>query len=149
MTAPAAQKTRAIEEAWELLRQIMIGQRGRMNAIASEFDLAPAQLMALACLEPDAPKPMSGLARTLHCDNSNVTGIIDRLEARGLVRRRPAEHDRRVKMLEVTAEGAELRERIRRRLGAPPEPLARLDEADAVALRDILRRAATGSSRDH
>ena len=36
------------------------------------------------------------------CDNSNVTGIADRLEAAGLVERRPAEHDRRVKTLVLT-----------------------------------------------
>ena len=40
---------------------------------------------------------MSALAGLLMCDNSNVTGIVDRLEALGLVERRPAEHDRRVK----------------------------------------------------
>ena len=40
---------------------------------------------------------MSALAHALHCDNSNVTGIVDRLEAAGLVERRAAEHDRRVK----------------------------------------------------
>ena len=52
---------------------------------------------------------MSALAAALQCDNSNVTGIVDRLEAQGLVERRPAAHDRRVKTLVVTTEGVELR----------------------------------------
>jgi DNA-binding MarR family transcriptional regulator len=131
----------ATEEAWALLTELMMEQRGRMLAIASEFELAPAQIMALKSLEPGWPKPMSELAAALRCDNSNVTGIVDRLEARGLVCRRPGEHDRRVKMLEVTPEGEELRRRLRERLNRPPEPLESLGEDDARALRDILARA--------
>ena len=45
---------------------------------------------------------MSELANALFCDNSNVTGIVDRLEERGLVRREAAEGDRRVKLLVLT-----------------------------------------------
>ena len=118
-----------------------MGQRSRMLAIASEFDLAPAQVMALKSLEPGSPKPMSELATLMRCDNSNVTGIVDRLEARGLVARRPGDRDRRVKMLEVTPEGEELRRQLHDRLSRPPEPLASLGEEDARALRDILARA--------
>lgn len=132
---------RAAQEAWELLTELMKGQRGRMLAIASEFDLAPAQIMALNALEPGSPRPMSELAAAMRCDNSNVTGIVDRLEARGLVERRPGVHDRRVKMLEVTEEGEQLRRRLHERLSRPPEPLASLSDEDARALRDILARA--------
>src|SRR5215212_200087 len=103
-------------EAWALLQELMMGQRGRLFSIAGEFDLAPMQAIALKHLEPGRPIPMSALAGTLRCDNSNVTGIVDRLEARGLVARRPGEQDRRVKMLEVTPEGEELRRRLHERL---------------------------------
>jgi MarR family transcriptional regulator, organic hydroperoxide resistance regulator len=131
-------------EAWTLLQRLMRAQRGRMSAIGQEFGLAPAQVLALGTLEPGRPCPMSELAGALRCDNSNVTGIVDRLEARGLVRRRPAEHDRRIKMLEVTDEGEALRERLRDRLVEPPEALRGLGEEDARALRDLLRRALDG-----
>ncbi len=136
-----AETTTAAQEAWELLSELMLGQRTRMLSIAAEFDLAPAQLMALKVLSPAEPKAMSDLACALRCDNSNVTGIVDRLEARGLVQRRPGEKDRRVKMLEVTPEGEALRARVHDRLRRPPEPLARLSQEDALALRDILARA--------
>jgi DNA-binding MarR family transcriptional regulator len=131
----------AAAEAWELLQRILVGQRGRMAAIAAELDLAPAQMWALHALEPGEPSPMSELAIRLRCDNSNVTGIVDRLEARGLVERRPGTHDRRVKMLTVTPAGEDLRDRVRERLRRPPDALAALDEEDARALRDILLRA--------
>jgi DNA-binding MarR family transcriptional regulator len=113
----------------------------RFMAIASEFDLSPPQVMALRHLDPAEPKPMSELAVALRCDNSNVTGIVDRLEDRGLVERRPAEHDRRVKMLRITERGAEVRAGLSARLAEPPEPLANLSLEDQQALRDIMRRA--------
>ena len=128
-------------EAWELLQEVMMGQRGRLFAIASEFDLAPMQVLALKRLEPGRPCAMSELAGELRCDNSNVTGIVDRLEARGLVARRPGVQDRRVKMLEVTPEGARVRAQLHERLSHPPEPLTRLSDDDARALRDVLARA--------
>ena len=113
----------------------------RFMAIASEFELSPPQVMALRQLDPDEPKPMSELALALRCDNSNVTGIVDRLEDRGLVERRAAAHDRRVKMLSITPRGAEIRAALAARLDEPPEPLAALSLEDQRALRDIMRRA--------
>jgi MarR family transcriptional regulator, organic hydroperoxide resistance regulator len=129
-------------EAWSLMGELFHAYgKTRMLAVASEFDLSPPQVMALRVLEPGEPVPMRELARALHCDNSNVTGIVDRLEDRGLVERRGAVHDRRVKMLTVTPSGAEVREQLERRLSDPPEPLARLSDADQRALRDVMRRA--------
>jgi DNA-binding MarR family transcriptional regulator len=85
---------------------------------------------------------MSELAGLMACDNSNVTGITDRLEDRGLVERRPAAHDRRVKMLALTQDGVALREQLIERLDDnPPEGLTSLPAADQRALRDLLRRA--------
>src|SRR3954449_3676588 len=126
----------AASEAWSLIAELFTSQRTRFLAIASEFELAPAQLGALKALDPDEPVPMRELALALACDNSNVTGIVDRLEARGLVERRAAPHDRRVKMLVVTPAGAEVRARVKQRMEEPPEPLKRLSAEEQVRLRD-------------
>ena len=102
------------------------------------------QSMALMHLRPDEPMTMSAMAHALKCDNSNVTGIVDRLEAVGLVERRAAEHDRRVKTLVITEKGAPRARRGRERASVPPPPLAGLSDEDADALRDILQRALDG-----
>jgi DNA-binding MarR family transcriptional regulator len=137
----AKRRVSPASEAWGLMFRLLQQSKRRFGAIASEFELSPPQVHALRLLDPDEPKPMSELAERLHCDNSNVTGIVDRLEDRGLVERRPAEHDRRVKMLAITPAGADIRARLAERLEVPPEPLARLSADDQRALRDIMRRA--------
>jgi len=131
----------AASEAWSLIAELFTSQRTRFLAIASEFELAPAQLGALKALDPDEPVPMRELALALACDNSNVTGIVDRLEARGLVERRADPNDRRVKMLVVTPEGAALRRRVKERMEEPPEALKHLSPDEQRELRDLLRKA--------
>jgi DNA-binding MarR family transcriptional regulator len=98
-------------------------------------------MLALRSLRPDAPAPMGELAELLRCDSSNVTGIVDRLEERGLVERRGAPHDRRLKMVAVTERGARVRRLLTERLDEPPPELAALTLEDQILLRDVLRRA--------
>ncbi|MHB1539472.1 MAG: MarR family winged helix-turn-helix transcriptional regulator [Solirubrobacteraceae bacterium] len=125
-------------EAWDLSRALFGLHRRRFLIAASEFDLHPAQAGAL--LQLAAPLPMNALATRLACDNSNVTGIIDRLEARGLVRRRLDPEDRRVKHVVLTAAGTRLRGQLLERIGRPPHCFERLSAEELRQLRDILRR---------
>src|SRR3954465_11325893 len=127
-------------QAWSLMHWMMVTNKHRMFAMAQEFDLAPQQMIALRMLGA-GPRKMSELAQALFCDNSNVTGIVDRLEERGLVRREAAEGDRRVKLLVLSKEGERMRVEITRRMAEPPAPIAALSEKDQRALRDILQRA--------
>jgi MarR family transcriptional regulator, organic hydroperoxide resistance regulator len=134
-------------EAWSLMVELSFSaNKPRLMAIGQQYDLSPMQLHALRALEPGVELTMSALAGSLFCDASNVTGIVDRLEDRGLIERRPAAHDRRVKMLAVTDQGARLREDILARLSEPPSWLAGLPRADQRALRDALRKAAGARS---
>jgi DNA-binding MarR family transcriptional regulator len=125
--------------------EIFNAQRKRFMSITQEFELAPQQIQALKVLGQRGPIPMSELAGVLLCDTSNVTGIVDRLEDRGLVVRQPAPHDRRVKLLELTERGAQLGSEVGRRMSQPPPGLSALSAADQRALRDILRRVSDGS----
>src|SRR6266404_1124665 len=99
--------TDAAREAWALMAGLLVPTgKPRFVQIALDLGLAPQQAGALRALAQ--PMPMSDLAAALHCDSSNVTGIVDRLEERRLVRREAAHGDRRVKMVAVTEEGERL-----------------------------------------
>jgi DNA-binding MarR family transcriptional regulator len=130
----------AAEQAWTLLHSLLGQQRRRFLIAASELELHPAQAGTLLQMQPGEPRPMHELAALLACDNSNVTGLIDRLEARGLVRRQPFEHDRRVKHVVLTERGEAVRARLAAHLGRPPAGLDRLSEDEQRQLRDLLRR---------
>ncbi len=127
-------------EAWTLLYELLQRQRSRFFSIAAELGLAPMQAHTLRLLEPETPIAMSEVAEALSCDASNVTGIIDRLESRGLVERRSDPSDRRVRMLIVTGKGARLRQRLVVRLSEAPPEIASLATTDQRALRDVLRK---------
>jgi len=81
---------------------------------------------------------MGRLAETLSCDASNVTGLVDRLETRGLVERRPSADDRRVKVLRLTPAGSRLRAQLLRRMTRESHPLARLSQDQQRTLVRIL-----------
>src|SRR4029077_658579 len=102
-------------DAWPLLVQFLFVHRAHLPPVAAELELSPAQCHVLHLIEPGRPMPMGQLAQTLACDASNVTGLVDRLESRGLVRRRPSASDRRGKVLDFTPPGARPRP-------APPRP---------------------------
>ena len=112
--------------AWQLLMKFFFAQRGHLPSSGAEFDLSPIQCHVLHLIEPGRPLPMSRLAGTLSCDASNVTGLVDRLESRGLVRRQPSPQDRRVKVLHLTPSGARLRAQVLKKVTGGSVPLSRL-----------------------
>ena len=145
--ASEAGRTDPGSEAWSLLHWAMVSNKQRFMAMGREFDLAPQQMIALRFLG-GGPRAMGELAVYLSCDSSNITGITDRLEERGLVKREPDPEDRRVKMLVLTDKGDKLRAKITEALAEPPPFIANLPEKDQIALRDILRRALDAGSKD-
>jgi len=82
---------------------------------------------------------MGRLAATLSCDASNVTGLVDRLESRGLVQRRPSADDRRVKVIHLTTAGSRVRSQLLRRMTGGTRPLSKLSRDQQRTLVEILR----------
>jgi DNA-binding MarR family transcriptional regulator len=128
-------------EAQKFFFELGMVQRMKTGAKLAELGLSFSQAHALRLLDPDEAMPMSALAERLFCDASNVTGIADRLESRGLVRRQSLVGDRRVKALTITPTGMKLREQVMELMSQPPDAIAALSDADQRALRDILARA--------
>jgi DNA-binding MarR family transcriptional regulator len=127
-------------DAWQLLVQFLFAQRAHVPLRAAALQLSSAQCHVLHLIEPGRPIPMRQLAESLACDASNITGLVDRLGSRGLVRRRPSATDRRVKMLDLTPTGSRLRTVLIDRMATPPATLGRLSVREQRALVRILTR---------
>ncbi|WP_225821111.1 MarR family winged helix-turn-helix transcriptional regulator [Streptomyces naphthomycinicus] len=130
-------------EVVELIGDVVARFYADYEKAAGEHTLtgAQARLLSLLSLEP---LPMRKLAQKLKCEPSNVTGIVDRLENRGLVERRPDPADRRVKVAAATEEGRRVARDLREGLHFAREPLAGLSAEERGSLRDLLRRMLAG-----
>ena len=74
-----------------------------------------------------------------------ATGMVDRLETRGLVVRQPDAGDRRVKLVALTPEGRALRAKLLQLARRPPEALVEhLDTEQLNTLNDLLAKACAG-----
>jgi DNA-binding MarR family transcriptional regulator len=130
-----------MQEASYLLHVMAERQQAHYATCAAEFDLSAAQSKVLMSLQPDEAVPMRVLADRLGSDPSNLTGLVDKLEARGALRRAPDPVDRRVKTLQLTEGGKRLRDAFWHRLTHDPGPIAPLTPAQIRRLRDLLRAA--------
>ncbi len=95
-------------EVIELLFSYVDRLRTHFESIATAHGLTSAQAKVLIFL--DHPAPMRSIAECLACDPSNIPGLVDRLEERGLLSRSEGEADRRVRFLQVTAAGKKVRD---------------------------------------
>ncbi|WP_370416956.1 MarR family winged helix-turn-helix transcriptional regulator [Streptomyces fradiae] len=112
---------------------------GDFTVAAASENLTASQGKALTVLRR-GPAAMRALAETMTCDASNMTGIIDRLEKRGLVRREADASDRRVKNVILTPEGERVTDAIRAKMHTTHDGLARLDDTDRDTLYTLLER---------
>jgi len=86
--------------------------KAAMAKIAERHGLTNMQFYAMNVVQHSGVATMGGVAHSLHCDASNITGIIDRLVALDLITRRENADDRRAKLLELTPKGNEAIEKI-------------------------------------
>ncbi|MGW4163988.1 MarR family winged helix-turn-helix transcriptional regulator [Streptomyces sp. NPDC004788] len=112
---------------------------GDFTVAAASENLTASQGKALTVLRR-GPAAMRALAETMTCDASNMTGIIDRLEKRGLVRREADTADRRVKNVILTAEGERVTDAIRAKMRTTQDGLDRLSDEDRESLYALLER---------
>ncbi|GAB3888082.1 MarR family transcriptional regulator [Kibdelosporangium lantanae] len=105
---------------------------------AAALGLSNAQVKVLLLMEPGEALPMRSLAARLDYDASNLSTLVDRLERRGTVERRPDPSDRRIKALVLTGEGERLRANFWRSLIEDPGPLDPLSQPDLETLATLL-----------
>jgi MarR family transcriptional regulator, organic hydroperoxide resistance regulator len=109
--------------------------------LAAEYKLTAVQAKVLLLVQPDGTMTMRTLATQLQYDASNLTGVVDRLEEMGAVRRQPHPHDRRAKGVVLTTEGQRMRQAFWQQLTSLSGPLGRLSSHELASLRTLLRSA--------
>lgn len=131
----------------EELIGLVFGAAGHLgadfNAAGAEHGLPHAQALLLVNLVE--PMPMRAIADSLSCEPSNVTGIVDGLERRGLVVRQADPGDRRVKQVVLTPDGKRTRDELRSRGYAHADRFFALPADVRVQLRDILAGILAGA----
>ncbi|MGV9840321.1 MarR family winged helix-turn-helix transcriptional regulator [Nocardia niigatensis] len=123
----------------ELLSLSLGAYYGDFTLAAASENLTAIQGKTLTVLRR-GPVAMRALAEIMACDASNVTGIIDRLEKRGLVRREASASDRRVTNLIITTEGERITDAIRAKMHATRDGLNRLSDEEQNHLCALLER---------
>jgi DNA-binding MarR family transcriptional regulator len=141
VAAPATSNHRAADtvEIATLADELVGRIWGHFQARAAELSLSVTDAKALLNLQSDQALPMRVLATRLHSNPSNVTVVVARLEARGLLERQGS-GDRRIKGVRLTAAGAELRDRLKARLVDDHPAVVGLSAAEQRSLVAILRR---------
>jgi DNA-binding MarR family transcriptional regulator len=88
-----------------LLSQLGFETARRFGVLMAEVELEPRQFALMRAIAAEEGRSQNEVAESLHIPPSSMVGVIDHLEARGLVERRPHRTDRRSRVLHLTAKG--------------------------------------------
>ena len=109
------------------------------KAELAPFGITPGQYAILSCLwEEDSQTPRQ-LAERLSLDSSSITGILDRVEQKGLIQRQAVPRDRRALQVVLTDKGQALNEPVKQAiLDANKKVLKRFEDQESENLRKYL-----------
>jgi DNA-binding MarR family transcriptional regulator len=122
---------------WSVARQL----REASHESLAPWDITPAQFRALRVLRRHGVQRLSELSDHLRIAARSTTEVVDALESRGLVQRRPDPGDRRATLVELTEHGTAVLDAIREARGSEAERVfSGLSQADQDQLARILRK---------
>jgi DNA-binding MarR family transcriptional regulator len=125
------------------LRRAQVAVFGDFTATVGTADVTPGQMGVLAIIDANPGLSQTRLGAALGIDRSTIVGIIDGLEARGLVSRNSAPHDRRSHALKLAPAGAVLLRRLETAVRAHERQVARaLSAPESRQLIALLKRIA-------
>ncbi len=128
------------------LLEFLLNSKHRITALGSSFGITPMQAMTLVLIKPEQPRPMNSFCKLFNCDASNITGLVDGLEQKGLVSRQENPSDRRVKQIRLEPAGRKLQIELVRELSAADSfLLAPLSEEEVRQFVHIIQKLATAA----
>lgn len=105
-------ESNSLPQFYSSLLKFLVIAKHSLIASSKVHDMSVMQTITLLLTEKDKPKPMNSFQKLFNCDASNITGIIDGLEEKGLVSRGEQPDDRRVKIILITEKGLSLQKLI-------------------------------------
>lgn len=131
------------------LQPVMDGARDADKRCCEEIErLSTQELRVLCAVAEEKCCVMSGLAKAIRLSLSSVTGLVDRLVEKRLVRRDRSPEDRRVVEVALTDEGELLgKEALKRRLAYARELLDALEPAEQESFLALLEKMKAKSAR--
>ncbi len=136
----SAGKTALARRVWARMFDYLMRTAPERTRSLGRRGLTPNDARALAALAAAEGRTMRSLAEEWECDASNATWIVDRLERLGLAERRTIPHDRRVKLVVLTARGEKMKADLLREFHTPPPDLLSLAERDLTLLERLLQK---------
>ena len=127
-------------EVWQRIFGFLITTRRHRDVVLERLGLTPNDAKALNTLQDGKGRSMRSLADEWLCDASNATWMVDRLEERGLAQRRTVPADRRVKLVQLTEEGARVKQLMIEGMSEPPPELLELERPELEALLTLLAK---------
>lgn len=129
----------SLEQSYLALVEFLMLSKQRLLEIGTKYHLSGMQAITLLLLEK--PRPMGNFRHIFNCDASNITGIIDGLEQKELVKRFEINSDRRVKMVKLLAYGKRVRTNILHQLTTDDQYiLANLTPSEATSFIDLVQK---------
>ncbi len=115
----------------------------RIFECAAEQGLTGMQAMVLCLL--NKPRQMSNLGKVFNCDPSNITGIVDGLEQKGLVERFEDPKDRRIKMVRLRDGGSSIRSTLLKQMFGPKSLLqSKLSSRETASFTKLINKITSG-----
>jgi DNA-binding MarR family transcriptional regulator len=129
------------EELVSRLMDLFARSLDHQGVCLETLELTYAQAKLIWRLNAGDTPSLKEAARRCGVDPSNLSGVVDQLTERGLMTSRPAQHDKRVRIVRLTGEGVRMRKRLLACLAENPA-VASLPPARQKQLLEILRSVA-------
>jgi DNA-binding MarR family transcriptional regulator len=119
--------------------EFLMMQKRAFVELGMQYGLTSMQAITLLLL--DTPRPMHYITTTFNCDASNVTGIVDGLQHKGLAGRYESTSDRRIRMVELKPEGRKLRDTLLKKVATDSNPIfSKLNTEELKTFFDLIRK---------
>ncbi|HSW98354.1 MAG TPA: MarR family transcriptional regulator [Candidatus Saccharimonadales bacterium] len=139
-------ETRSLQAFYDGLMQFLAMSKQQMFKIAADYGLTSTQAFLLLLTKSDETRTMHSFCSLLGCDASNVTGIVDGLERKGLISRTEHPTDRRIKTLRLLPKGTTVRNAILQQMSDRNQSyiLSKLSASELATFTALIQKITSG-----